>query len=257
MAEATRLISSFPELTSINDDDVLFCMRGSVSYKLPGSVVKALALGGSAYIDYVNNEPYWFIYDQDTGAHIQSVKAQGPEGPRITKISINSSYHLIVTLDDGTTYDAGYARGPSGSGTGDMLEEDYDPGGEIKEEGGIANYVTKKVNALQMETSGEFEASGFTAEMNSVRSGNVVVVRLSISGTPDTTSGGIYVYDTFPTPVSALDGAEYPLVNLTADGAVFLAKLDENYLRVRWKGASTTTEYTINGAITYIAEPEA
>lgn len=59
---------------------------------------------------------------------------QGPQGspgadaPTITGITIRQSdYHLIVTLSDGTSYDAGYCRGASGAGTGDMLASTYDP----------------------------------------------------------------------------------------------------------------------------------
>ena len=59
---------------------------------------------------------------------------QGPQGnpgadaPTITAITIRQSdYHLIVTLSDGTSYDAGYCRGQAGAGTGDMLAAIYDP----------------------------------------------------------------------------------------------------------------------------------
>ena len=141
MADNTKLISDLPPLSELRDDDVLFCMRGSISYKLPGSVVKALALGGSAYIGYYGGVPYWYVYDPETGEHVRSVKAQGPEGPKITNTAVDDSYHLIITLDDGTEYDAGYVRGPGGAGTGDMLEEDYDPAGDVKAAGGIDQYA--------------------------------------------------------------------------------------------------------------------
>lgn len=59
---------------------------------------------------------------------------QGPQGspgtdaPTITNITIRQSdYHLIVTLSNGTSYDAGYCRGASGAGSGDMLASTYDP----------------------------------------------------------------------------------------------------------------------------------
>ena len=42
---------------------------------------------------------------------------QGDDAPTITNIAIRQSdYHMIVTLSDGTSYDAGYCRGASGNG---------------------------------------------------------------------------------------------------------------------------------------------
>ena len=62
---------------------------------------------------------------------------QGPQGnpgadaPTISGITIRQSdYHMIVTLSDGTSYDAGYCRGQAGAGTGDMLASVYDPQGK-------------------------------------------------------------------------------------------------------------------------------
>ena len=62
---------------------------------------------------------------------------QGPQGspgadaPTITGITIRQSdYHMIVTLSDGTSYDAGYCRGQAGAGAGDMLASVYDPQGK-------------------------------------------------------------------------------------------------------------------------------
>ena len=41
----------------------------------------------------------------------------GDDAPTITNIAIRQSdYHMIVTLSDGTSYDAGYCRGASGNG---------------------------------------------------------------------------------------------------------------------------------------------
>lgn len=53
---------------------------------------------------------------------------KGADAPTITNIAIRQSdYHLIVTLSNDTSYDAGYCRGASGAGTGDMLASVYDP----------------------------------------------------------------------------------------------------------------------------------
>ena len=55
----------------------------------------------------------------------------GADAPTITGITIRQSdYHMIVSLSDGTTYDAGYCRGAAGAGSGDMMAAVYDPQGK-------------------------------------------------------------------------------------------------------------------------------
>lgn len=77
---------------------------------------------------------------------------QGPQGspgadaPTITGITIRQSdYHLIVTLSDGTSYDAGYCRGQAGAGTGDMLASVYDPQGKHQD---IFAYIDDAIGAI-------------------------------------------------------------------------------------------------------------
>ena len=72
---------------------------------------------------------------------------QGEAAPTITGITIRQSdYHMIVTLSDGTSYDAGYCRGASGAGTGDMLASIYDPQGEAQD---VYAYTDNSVNAAK------------------------------------------------------------------------------------------------------------
>ena len=55
----------------------------------------------------------------------------GADAPTITGITIRQSdYHMIVSLSNGTTYDAGYCRGAAGAGSGDMIAAVYDPQGK-------------------------------------------------------------------------------------------------------------------------------
>lgn len=55
----------------------------------------------------------------------------GADAPTITGITIRQTdYHMIVSLSDGTTYDAGYCRGAAGAGSGDMIAAVYDPQGK-------------------------------------------------------------------------------------------------------------------------------
>lgn len=80
---------------------------------------------------------------------------QGNAAPTITGITIRQSdYHMIVTLSDGTSYDAGYCRGASGAGTGDMLASDYDSAGEVKTAGGIAAYVSNAISSAITDAIG-------------------------------------------------------------------------------------------------------
>ena len=80
---------------------------------------------------------------------------QGDAAPTITGITIRQSdYHMIVTLSDGTSYDAGYCRGASGAGTGDMIASDYDSDGEVKTAGGIAAYVSNAISSAITDAIG-------------------------------------------------------------------------------------------------------
>ena len=67
----------------------------------------------------------------------------GADAPTITGITIRQTdYHMIVSLSDGTTYDAGYCRGAAGAGSGDMLAAVYDPQGKQLD---IYKYVDDKI----------------------------------------------------------------------------------------------------------------
>lgn len=98
---------------------------------------------------------------------------QGPKGspgadaPTITNITIRQSdYHLIVTLSDGTSYDAGYCRGASGAGTGDMLASVYDPNGKHQD---IFAYVDNAIKDVKVTT----DATPTQGSTNPVQSGGV------------------------------------------------------------------------------------
>lgn len=71
---------------------------------------------------------------------------KGADAPTITNIVIRQSdYHMIVTLSNGTEYDAGYCRGASGSGTGDMQTSVYDPTGKNQD---IFAYIDNAIAGL-------------------------------------------------------------------------------------------------------------
>ena len=98
---------------------------------------------------------------------------QGPQGspgadaPTITNITIRQSdYHLIVTLSDGTSYDAGYCRGQAGAGTGDMLASVYDPNNKHQD---IFAYVDNAIKDVKVTT----DATPTQGSSNPVQSGGV------------------------------------------------------------------------------------
>lgn len=98
---------------------------------------------------------------------------QGPQGspgadaPTITNITIRQSdYHMIVTLSDGTSYDAGYCRGASGAGTGDMLASTYDPQGKAQD---IFAYVDNAISGVTVTT----DTTPTQGSTNPVQSGGV------------------------------------------------------------------------------------
>ena len=91
----------------------------------------------------------------------------GADAPTITDITIRQSdYHLIVTLSDGTSYDAGYCRGASGAGTGDMLASVYDPNGKHQD---IFAYIDKAIKDVKVTT----DTTPTQGSPNPVQSGGV------------------------------------------------------------------------------------
>lgn len=91
----------------------------------------------------------------------------GADAPTITGITIRQSdYHLIVTLSDGTSYDAGYCRGQAGAGTGDMLASVYDPNNKHQD---IFAYIDTAIKDVKVTT----DATPTQGSTNPVQSGGV------------------------------------------------------------------------------------
>ena len=91
----------------------------------------------------------------------------GADAPTITGITIRQSdYHLIVTLSDGTSYDAGYCRGQAGAGTGDMLAAVYDPNNKRQD---IFAYIDNAIKDVKVTT----DATPTQGSANPVQSGGV------------------------------------------------------------------------------------
>ena len=81
---------------------------------------------------------------------------KGADAPVITGFTIRpEDYHMIVSLSDGSTYDAGYCRGASGSGTGDMEAAVYDPQGKRTD---IFQFVADAIAAIPTpDVSGQIQ----------------------------------------------------------------------------------------------------
>ena len=77
---------------------------------------------------------------------------QGATGNGISNIAKTSTQGLVdtytITMTDGTTYTFTVTNGQNGSGTGDMLQSDYDSDNTVKNGGGIKAWVQTWVQSL-------------------------------------------------------------------------------------------------------------
>ena len=114
---------------------------------------------------------------------------QGEAAPTITGISIRQSdYHMIVTLSDGTSYDAGYCRGASGAGTGDMLVSIYDPQGKTQDIFAYADAKSSKAVAFTVTLN----ASRWSGKSQTVSDARFLTGGYAYSVAPDSGSFGAY-----------------------------------------------------------------
>ena len=113
----------------------------------------------------------------------------GDNAPTITGITIRQSdYHMIVTLSDGTSYDAGYCRGAAGTGTGDMLASTYDPQGKAQDIFAYADTKSNKAVAFTVTLS----ASGWSGNAHTVSDARFLTGDYAYSVAPDSGSFGAY-----------------------------------------------------------------
>lgn len=168
-----------------------------------------------------------------------AVGATGPAGPQgdkgadapvITGFTIRpEDYHMIVTLSDGSTYDAGYCRGASGSGTGDMEAAVYDPQGKRTD---IFKFVADAIAAIptpdvsgQIQTHNEDAAAhpAIRAEIAG-KSGKAVSFTVTLtaagwSGNAQTVSNSNFAASGYAYTVAPASGsfAAYALAVIYAD----------------------------------------
>lgn len=103
----------------------------------------------TAQMPYIGNNGNWFIYDvaneQYVDSGFPSRGAQGDTGNGIFSIVKTGTSGLVdtytITFTDGTTTTFTVTNGQDGTGTGDMQKADYDSNNDVKNAGGIADYV--------------------------------------------------------------------------------------------------------------------
>ena len=181
---------------------------------------------------------------------------QGDAAPTITGITIRQSdYHMIVTLSDGTSYDAGYCRGASGAGTGDMLASTYDPQGKTQD---IFAYADAKYSADNPPPYPVTSVNGQTGDVT-VQSGSeaasYTATLLSSGWVADggyqkqtvTVTGLKASYPVAPVVDAQLSGtdADNDAAILTAFAAVNILQTAENQLIAYCIGAAPTTNIPI------------
>ena len=113
----------------------------------------------------------------------------GADAPTITGITIRQTdYHMIVSLSNGTTYDAGYCRGAAGAGSGDMLAAVYDPQGKAQDIFAYADAKSNKAVAFTVTLS----ASGWSGKAQTVSDARFLTGNYAYSVAPDSGSFAAY-----------------------------------------------------------------
>ena len=136
-----------------------YASNAAQSAQAAAGSAEAAETASAHYPKISETNDHWLVWDGVSGAYVDTgILAEGKDGakgtkgdpgadaPTITSITIRQSdYHLIVTLSDGTNYDAGYCRGQAGAGTGDMNASVYDPQGKAQD---IFAYADTKQPAI-------------------------------------------------------------------------------------------------------------
>lgn len=108
-----------------------FTPKGEWSETSAYSAAEVVSYNGSSYVakksvpagTALTNTDYWLVIANkgdkgDTG----DTGETGAQGVSVESAEVNASGHLIVTLDDGTTIDAGFVKGDAGNPEGNILQ---------------------------------------------------------------------------------------------------------------------------------------
>lgn len=129
---------------------------------------------------------------------------QGDDGLSVTDATINASGHLIITLSDNTTIDAGIAKGRDGTDSGDMLKSVYD-----------TNNDGKVDNAKVAESANSCTGNSATATK--------LATARTINGVAFDGSANITIADGTKVPTTRTVNAKALSANIVLSGADILA----------------------------------
>lgn len=107
----------------------------------------------TSMMPYIGQNGDWYIYDvvneQYVDSGFPSRGATGATGNGIYSIVKTGTSGLVdtytITFTDGTTTTFDVTNGRDGTGTGDMLKADYDSNDDVKNAGGIPDFVDYKI----------------------------------------------------------------------------------------------------------------
>lgn len=162
----------------------------------------------------------------------------GADAPTITGITIRQSdYHMIVSLSDGTTYDAGYCRGASGAGSGDMLAAVYDPQGKQQD---IYKYVDDEIAKIPTPANDATATAGQlltkTADGQEWQDREKDVLNVTLTG-----DGLIYPYVSNPAPDEIFAAVQVgKVIELSYDKQTYFC----NYILVNAETGETTLRFS-------------
>lgn len=220
-----KAISDLTQATQITDEDLFVLEQNSEAKKLPGSILKnyiadielnyiekvsfdaqdrcviklsdgtiitsAPLKGEDGYTPTASvtkdGKTVTITITDETGTTSETV-SDGTDAPTITKIAIDENYHLIITMSNGTSYDAGYCRGASGAGTGDMIASIYDPQGKAQDIFAYADAKSNKAVAFTVTLS----ASGWSGKAQTVSDARFLTGNYAYSVAPDSGSFAAY-----------------------------------------------------------------
>lgn len=147
---------------------------------------------------------------------------QGATGNGIANIAKTSTQGLVdtytITMTDGTTYTFTVTNGQNGSGTGDMLQSDYDSDSTVKNGGGIKAWVQTWVQSLGYITGLAWSAltgkpfstigNGLTVSNNALTA-DIKTVTTEYNGSASATNTRFHTIRVNGSNVGTIDGSTY------------------------------------------------
>lgn len=129
---------------------------------------KAIAVGAVSGIDSISVNGLTLEFECHDGTHLEMTFPEPEDGVSVTAVEINSSNHLICTMSDDSTIDAGYVPNlPKGGQKGQVLAKKSNTDGDVEwknESGGGGGGSAELQDDLTTAISVGGIASGVTYE---------------------------------------------------------------------------------------------